>query len=118
MTWASEMEISALRFLGLNDFIPGGIHDPARPNVTGGWVRWFDLRRHAIVLDKTATMQNRGEKRPLTNYILDLGLYCMQVTKPAIFQTCRSLRAVGSIASLPQGQTSLSLGTTRPETRP
>lgn len=76
MTWASEMEISALGLLGLDDFIPSGIHGPARPNVTGGWVRWFDLQRHAIVLDKTATMQNRGEKRSLTNYILDLGLYC------------------------------------------
>lgn len=75
VVWALDMEISALRFLGLNDFIPGGIHDPARHNVTEGWIRWFDLQRHAVVMAKTATMQNPNETRSLTNYILDLGLY-------------------------------------------
>lgn len=74
VVWAPTMEISALRFLGLHDFIPGGIHDPSR-GATEGWIRWLDLQTHPTVKRKTETMQGPGQLRSLTNYVLDLGLH-------------------------------------------
>lgn len=70
VTWDFKMEVGAFRFLGLWDFLPDGKY--AREDQ----IKWADLQSHPVVMDRTATVQQPGQKRSLTNFIVDdLSLY-------------------------------------------